>query len=245
MPLQQRTRPTLRARSSRRAGRWWLWAGLASAALAVLFGVLLVLDLLSPTPRTLSLPRVTGAPAALAAGPVSGTWTVAPGSRAGYRVHEILFGLHHTAVGRTPQVSGGITLSGSEVVAADFTVQMSSVRSDQAGRNVVWQRQIMLTSRYPRARFHLSRPIHLGAVPAVGKVISVPATGELTMRGVTRSITFTIEGERVSPSALDLRAEIPITFSEWRIPNPSFAVARVGPTGTLEVLLHLQRAASH
>jgi hypothetical protein len=32
-----------------------------------------------------------------------------------------------------------------------------------------------------------------------------------------------------------------IRFGLWDIPNPSFVVARVGSTGTLDVLLHLVR----
>ncbi|MHB8504775.1 MAG: YceI family protein [Acidimicrobiales bacterium] len=224
----------------RRRRRWWLYLGVAWLALAVVFGAFLVQDLLSHTPGRLSLPTV-GASGPLATGPVSGTWTVAPGSRVGYRVHEILFGLHHTAVGRTSEVTGGMTVSGRQVVAAEFTVQMASVQTDQAGREVMWRDFIMNTGAYPQARFRLTQPIDLGAVPAIGRVISVPATGQLTMRGETRVIHFTIRGERVSAGTIDLNAGIPIAYARWRIPNPSFAITRVADTGTLEVLLRLTR----
>jgi hypothetical protein len=43
------------------------------------------------------------------------------------------------------------------------------------------------------------------------------------------------------PGGIDVNAEIPVTFSRWRIPNPSFVVAKVGDGGTVEVLLHLVR----
>lgn len=240
-PPETRQRPTGRP-ARRTGGRWWLWAAIGSAALAVVFGVLFALDLSSHTPAPLALPRVAGASSGLAAGPVSGTWTIGPGSQVGYRVHEVLFGLDHTAVGRTSKVSGGVTLSGSEVVAADFTVQMHAVKTNQAGRQVMWDDFIMKTGAYPQARFRLTEPIHLGGVPAVGKVVPTHATGALTMRGVTRVVTFAIQGERVSPTAIDLHAAIPITFADWKIPRPNLAITKVSKSGTLEVLLHLHPA---
>lgn len=223
--------------------RWWLWAGIASAAAALVFGVLLVLDLTSSTPAPLRLPQVTGAHAVSgAAGAVSGTWSVTSGSQVGYRVHEVLFGFDHVAVGVTDRVTGGMVISGTRVVAADFSVQMASVRSGVAGRDVTWRDFIMNTGRYPRATFHLTRAIAIGHLPPIGEVVRAEAVGDLTLRGVTRSIRFGIAGERLANGAIDLQTAIPIRFAEWHIPNPSFAVAKVGGSGTLEVLLHLARS---
>ena len=217
-----------------------MWVGLGWALLGIALVAFIVQDLLSPTPGRLSLPR--GAVSDVAAGPLSGTWTVGSGSEVGYRVHEVLFGLSHTAVGRTHRVAGTMTFSGSELVAADFRVQMASVLTNQAGREVMWRDYIMNTGAYPLASFQLSQPIRLATLPPVGKVVPVVATGRLTMRGVTRVVHFTIRGERVSAAAIDLNAEIPIVFREWKIPNPSFAITKVSNTGTLEVLLHLSRS---
>jgi polyisoprenoid-binding protein YceI len=157
---------------------------------------------------------------------------------AGYRVHEVLFGQHHTAVGRTSKISGGIEISGTTVDAADFTVDLSSVKSDQTSRDAQFDGFIMETYEHPNARFHLTSPIPLAPLPSVGKTVTESATGQLTMRGVTRTVTFALSAERTD-GAIDVDAEIPVIFSDWHIPNPSFAVAQVGKTGTIEVLLHL------
>ena len=194
----------------------------------------------SPTPSRLQLPTVKGASAAVVPGPVSGTWIVGAGSVAGYRVDEQLFGQSHTAVGRTSKVTGGMVISGTEVTAADFTVDMASVRSDTRSRDAQFNGFIMDTTDHPDSSFRLTRAIQLGRVPAVGQTISVPATGDLTLRGVTRPVTFTLNAERLDGS-IDVNAVIPITYSRWHIPNPSFAVAKLGGTGTVEVLLHLAR----
>lgn len=233
------SRRTLRRRRPRR-----LLIAAAALAVAAVFIGLAVDRLLGGTPGKLSLPAASDAPPGpVAAGPVSGTWTVGPGSLAGYRVDEILFGLHHTAVGRTSKVSGGIVISGTTVTAADFTVDMASVESDQAGRNVQFHNYILDTGDYPHATFRLTRALDLKSVPPIGRVVSAQATGILTLRGVSRTVTFTMGAERLA-DGIDLNGEIPISYGLWHIPNPSFAIASLGRTGTVEVLLHL-RAATH
>lgn len=198
------------------------------------------------TPGRLHLPLAAGVAAGpVAAGPVSGTWVTSTGSLAGYRVNELLFGQTHTAVGRTSSVSGGIVVSGTVVTAADFTVRMATVKSDQGSRDVQFRGFIMDTAEHPDATFHLTSPIQLGAVPAIGHPVEVQAVGDLTLRGVRRSVTFTLSAERLAGDQIDVNAEIPIRFSLWHIPNPSFAVARVGDTGTVEVLLRLVPADAH
>lgn len=213
----------------------WVVAGLTLVALLLIGGPYFYFNVIEgKAPGKLSLPVAKG----VAPGPVSGTWTVTTGSIAGYRVEEVLFGQHHTAVGRTSKVTGGLVISGTEVTAADFNVDLKGVKSDQGSRDAQFNGFIMKTYDYPTATFKLTAPIHLGSVPPVGQQVQDTATGDLQMRGVTRPITFPLKAERVS-DGIDVNAEIPIVFSRWHIPNPSFAVAQVGSTGTLEVLLHL------
>jgi polyisoprenoid-binding protein YceI len=223
----------------------WLAGGVTALVVALVLGVLFLYHLEGGSaPGRLTLPPAAGVGSGpLAAGPVSGTWKVTTGSQAGYRVQEILLGLHHTAVGRTSKVSGGMIISGTTVDAADFKVDMAAVTTDAAGRNVQFHDYILKTGTYPSATFRLTKPIQLGSVPGDSQVVTEPATGNFTLRGVTRPVTFTIKAERVT-GGIDLNAEIPIHFARWKIPNPSFAVAKVGSTGTIEVLLHLVPAKS-
>ncbi|MBO0692780.1 MAG: YceI family protein, partial [Acidimicrobiaceae bacterium] len=109
-----------------------------------------------------------------------------------------------------------------------------------AGRNVAFHDFILKTGTYPHASFRLVHPISLGTDPADRTVVSEPAVGDLTLRGVTRRVAFTVKAERLG-ARIDVNAQIPIRFGLWHIPNPSFAIAQVGDTGTIEVLLHLER----
>lgn len=239
---------TRRRRRRRPAGRTfplkWVVLGLALAAAVLFGGPYIFFNLIEGNPPSrLHLPPAAGvASGPVAPGPVSGTWVVSTGSQAGYRVHELLFGQSHTAVGRTSKVTGGMVISGEEVTAADFTVNMASVTSDQGSRDVMFRGHIMDTADHPNGSFRLTSPITLDGIPAVGRQITVQAVGDLTLRGVRRSVTFTLSAERLSAGSIDVNAEIPIRFSLWHIPNPSFAVAQVGNTGTIEVLLHLVAA---
>jgi polyisoprenoid-binding protein YceI len=223
----------------RHPGAEWLIGGIAALAIAASLGPLVFFHLEGDAPGRLSLPPAHGATSGpVPAGPLSGTWTVTSGSQAGYRVEEILFGQHHTAVGRTTKVTGGLVISGATVDAADFTVDMAAVTTDEAGRNVAFHDFILKTGTYPHASFHLTQAIQLGTIPPPGKVVTETATGAFTLRGVTRVISFPLRAERVG-NEIDLNAEIPVTYSDWHIPNPSFAITQVGKTGTIEVLLHL------
>jgi polyisoprenoid-binding protein YceI len=194
-----------------------------------------------PAPARLSLPKSGPGSGPLVAGPVSGTWTVASGSESGYRVQEVLFNQSHTAVGRTSRVSGGLIISGTVVAAADFSVDMATVKSDDVSRDVQFRDYILATSKYPHASFRLTQPIQLGSIPQPGAIISAPATGDLTLHGVTHLVTFIVRAERTT-SGIDVNAEIPVVLSYWHIRNPSFVITKVGNSGLLEVLLILQRA---
>src|SRR5215475_10998459 len=57
-----------------------------------------------------------------AAVPLPGTWAVAAGSRAGYRVNEVLLGQQNVAVGRTSSVTGHLAIRRTTVTAGTFTL---------------------------------------------------------------------------------------------------------------------------
>src|SRR5580704_7563338 len=197
-----------------------------------------------PAPAKLELPRSfstssTATGSAAAASSLDGVWNVGAGSQAGYRVNEVLVGQNATAVGRTGKIWGSVTISGSSVTKALFTVDMASVVSDQSQRNARFDGPIMDVSQYPTATLILSAPIDLGTIPAQGTVAHYSAAGNLTLHGVTKSVTFPVTAERVG-AGIDVLADVPITISEWNIANPSIGgFVTTANSGTLEVLLHL------
>lgn len=173
----------------------------------------------------------SGAPASL-----DGTWTVTTGSQAGYRVPETLFGQKTTAVGRTSDVKGTMTVAGTKVTAAELTVDLTTVKSDQANRDRQYNGRIMNTAQFPEATFTLTTPIELGSIPADLAEVSLPATGTFTIHGVTKTVTLDLKARR-NGGNIEVNGAIPVTFADYDIDNPSFGPASVGDSGTMEFLV--------
>lgn len=182
----------------------------------------------------------TTAPAAGTNAGTDGVWKVATGSQAGYRVKEILFGQSTEAVGRTDKVTGSFTVSGSSIPTGTFSVDMTSVSSDQSRRDGQFHGRIMDTARFPTATFTLTKPIVLSSIPAAGGKVEASATGDLTLHGTTKSVTFTVQAQREA-AAIKVAGTIPITFADYGIDNPSGGPAQVGDNGELEFLLVFHR----
>jgi polyisoprenoid-binding protein YceI len=180
-------------------------------------------------------------PATTALDSVDGTFKIASGSQAGYRVKENLFGQSATAVGRTSAVTGSFTIRGTTVTKASFTVDMTKVTSDRSQRDDQFQGRIMDTADFPLATFVLTKPIALGSVPADGVVIHPKATGKLTLHGVAKTVTFDLDAKR-SGGAIDVSSSMVITFADYNVDNPSGGPASVGDSGTLEFLLVLSKS---
>jgi hypothetical protein len=99
----------------------------------------------------------------------------------------------------------------------------------------------MDVATYPTATLHLTGPITLGSIPAIGHEVSYAGSGSLTMHGVTKTISLPLSAERTA-TGIAVLADIPITFADWQIANPSVGgFVTTANTGTLEVLLQLVR----
>lgn len=187
----------------------------------------------------------TAAPTATDAVPVatdpSGTWNISPDSVLGYRVSEVLFGLDTEGAGRTNQVSGTLVIEGATATSAEFTVQMASITSDDDRRDGQFNGRIMSTDQFPTSTFVLTSPIDFGAVPAEGETITAAATGDLTLRGVTNSVTFEVQA-KLEGGRIGILGNIPIAFSDYDIPDPSNSAAIVKDNGLLEFVLVFDKA---
>jgi polyisoprenoid-binding protein YceI len=176
-----------------------------------------------------------------ASGSLDGTWTVGSGSQAGYRVNEVLFGQSSQAVGRTSAVAGQLILAGTQVRSGSFSVDLSKVSSDKRQRDAQFQGRIMDTASHPTATFKLVQPVALGPIPASGATIKATANGQLTLRGITRPVTVVVTARR-NGDGFQVSGLIPVTFSDWSIPNPSFGPVTTDDHGQIEFLLAFVRS---
>ncbi|HEV2309407.1 MAG TPA: YceI family protein, partial [Acidimicrobiia bacterium] len=121
------------------------------------------------------------------------------------------------------------------------TVDLAQVHSDSGTRDSQFQGRIMDTADHPTATFALTSPIRLARIPPVGAPTTVQGTGTLTLRSTTRPVTVTLSAQRTS-TAVQVSGSIPVQFSDFGIPNPTFGPASTGDSGLVEFLLNYTRA---
>lgn len=187
-----------------------------------------------------------------ATGTLDGTWAVNTelgsfsdfsGSFVGYRVQEQLASIGaNTAVGRTPDVSGSIAIQGSQVTEGEFTADLTTLKSDDDRRDGQLRRQGIQTQQFPNATFKLTSPIDFGSVPADGEEVTVTATGDFTLHGVTKSVEIPLQAKR-SDDVIVVAGSLPITFADYDIEKPnSFSVLSIDDTGIMEFQLLFTKA---
>src|SRR6266550_718957 len=230
----------------------------AVAALAVLGGggaYVYYFSGLRTAPPTLALasPSASGSASASTAAGGTGTWTITTGSLAGYRVKEQFVGQSstHEAVARTGNVTGqvSITKSGTtyDLTSATVTVQLGNLASvDQvAGYNVTNRDRIVQgslgVSSFPTAVF-VAQPLTLPAGVETGQAVSVTVPGQLTIHGVTKDVTASLQ-LRVSGTTAQIAGTIATNMTDFGISPPNIGFTTVQPAVTIEVSLNLAQGA--
>jgi polyisoprenoid-binding protein YceI len=176
------------------------------------------------------------APSTLDASDLAGDWTVGSGSEAGYRLHEVLNGSDVTVTGRTDSVSGTATVDGSSITAASIEVEVADIATDSAQRDSYFRDSALDTAAFPKATFTLTSPI-ADAVPSGRGTTTVQAAGDLTLHGVTKSVTATLQ-VGLNGDGVDISGSIPITFADYGVQAPSLGFVKVDADGAVEFLVH-------
>jgi polyisoprenoid-binding protein YceI len=167
---------------------------------------------------------------------VEGNWVIAADSEVGYRVNESINGFDTTANGRTNAITGQFTIAGTQATTGDWTVDMTTFKSDESRRDGQFKGRIMSVDQFPTSTFTLTQPIDFGSVPADGQTITASATGDLTLRGVTKSVTFDLQAT-FKNGRIGVLGQIPVVFADYGIPNPSIATISTEDHGLLEFVL--------
>ncbi len=178
---------------------------------------------------------------------LDGTWTVKPGNTdnfVGYRVTEKLFAnISETeATGRTDNVTASMTLDGTTVKDVTVTADLRDLTSDNSFRDGRIKSEGLESDDFPEAKFVLTEPITLSAVPAAGDTIKTQAKGDFTLHGVTKSVTIDLEG-RWDGKQVQVVGSLPIAFDDYGVSAPSApAVASVDDHGTMELQLFFDKS---
>jgi polyisoprenoid-binding protein YceI len=183
----------------------------------------------------------TAAAPAAATSPVEGTWTLVSSSVAGFRIGYTSPVGDGTRVGRTNAVTGQMGVHGSTVQTGRFSVDFRQIECDGGSTCTQHIQQIMDVADFPYETFVLTSPIRLGSVPPDGKQVSTPVTGQLTLRGVTQAVTFTLTARRNS-ARIDVLGSIPVDRDDYKIPDANEPGFHIAKKGTVELLLTFQHS---
>lgn len=175
-----------------------------------------------------------------------GTWAVALGESVfvGYRVDEVFAGesVTRTATGRTPAVSGTMTVEGDTVTAADVTADVTQLASDQARRDSALATRGLETGEFPEATFTLSEPVTLPTAPERDAPVEATVAGELTLHGESRPVELAVEARWDGPT-ISVAGNAPVAFADFgmeAVEIPGFV--RTEDTGTMEFQLVFEPA---
>ena len=173
-----------------------------------------------------------------------GRWEVlADGSSfAGYRVEEELARIGATtAVGRSTVLTGSLVFDGAAITEVVIEVDLTALTSDDSRRDGALRRQALETNTYPSTTFTLTQPIPVKEVPAEGEMLSVTATGDLTLHGVTREVQIPMEGQLVG-DRVAVVGSLEIVFADYDMDTPSaFIVLAIDDHGIMEFQLVFER----
>lgn len=220
----------------------------------------------APAQPTAAPAQPTSAPAATDAG--SGAATAAPttassggnaagqftlvlapsGNEARYRVREQLANLPapSDAVGKTSAITGQLVLGADGAPVAGqskITVDITGLTSDSGMRDGFVGRTVLDTGSYPDVTFAPTAVSGLPSpLPTAGDV-TFKLTGDLTVHGTTKSVTWDVKATAANGTDLSGTATTSFTFADFGLEQPHVGrVLSIQDTIKLEFDFHFVKS---
>jgi polyisoprenoid-binding protein YceI len=162
---------------------------------------------------------------------------------AGYRIGEELAGIGSTtAVGRTHDVSGSLTVDGDQVTEASFEVDMTTLESDRPQRDNTLKTRGLETENFQTATFTLTEPFDIPDDARSAGEATLSAVGELDLHGVTQEVTLDIDA-CLDGETVGLVGSVPIALADYQIEPPTIPgrVLGVEDQGELEFQIFMTK----
>ena len=232
---------------------WWLLRDDAPAEVSIDEAVSQVTSTQVTTTQAAGSPTTTAAPEpAEAIDGIDGVWNVdttvgefsytdSTGTFVGFRVREELAGVGEIdAVGRTPEVTGSLTIADDTVTEVEIVADLAALTTDDSRRDGK-VRGALGTDQFPTASFRLTQPIDLGPEALTGGRVVAEATGELTIRDVTRSVVLPLEAQLVD-DVIVVVGSLRLEFADYGVKVPTAPIVlSADEFGDLELQLFLRR----
>jgi len=162
-------------------------------------------------------------------------------SQASFQIDETLRGSPNTVVGATSEVAGQILIDSNDLGASQFSTIVINARTlitDSDQRNRVMRSPVILDSGSDENELITFTPASLdgldGVTPSVGESLDFEVTGDLIIKGMTKTVTFSVSAVLADESTIQGTATARVLRSDFAIgiPNVPF-VADVADEVTL------------
>lgn len=160
------------------------------------------------------------------AGELSGTvvFTIVPAeSEARFLIDEVLNGADKTVIGVTNQVGAEIAVNFDDPAGTQVgTIQVNAraLVTDNDFRNRAIKNQILRTDEFEFVVFTPTGITGMPAATALNEAYSFQITGDLTVRDVTRQVTFDVLATLTSPTTMAGSASTTILYADYGIVIP-------------------------
>jgi polyisoprenoid-binding protein YceI len=144
-------------------------------------------------------------------------------SEARFVIDEVLNNAPKTVIGTTNQVAGEFAVDPSDPARSQIGVIQVNARTlttDSEFRNRAIKNQILQTDQYEFITFTPKRLVGLPASATTGQSYSFQVVGDLTIRDVTREVTFDVTVTPKSESRLEGTAQTTIRYADYGITIP-------------------------
>lgn len=193
------------------------------------------------SPTATAVPTATPSPAATSAG--ARTWTVASASKATVSVREQLVGVSvpSDAVLVATGATGAFTLNADLSFSQDSKISfdLTTLTSDSRDRDNFVKQDTLSTRQFPKAELVPTRISGIAALPASG-TFSFKLTGNLTIRGKTKEVTFDVTATRTG-GELKATATLnpPVKFGDFGMSAPSVPFRVVSIVDEIRLVVEL------
>lgn len=167
--------------------------------------------------------QATAAPAAKAAGELRLALDPAA-TKARFRVKEQFANqtVMAEAVGETDKVTGQLVIDSTGKINRDqskFTVDMNSLKTDQAQRDNFIKRGTLGVSQFPTAQFVPTEIKGLASPLPTSGDVQFQLVGDMTVRGVTKPVTWDVTG-KIEGQSLVGQAKTAFKFGDFGMEAP-------------------------
>ena len=182
----------------------------------------------------------TALPASTAQGSGPVVFQIVPDqSQVSFSIYEELGGQPKTVVGTTSEVAGQLAVDVqdlSETQVGVIQVNARTLTTDNDRRNGAIRNFILNTDQYEFITFTPTSVTGLSGAAQPGQSFTLQISGDLTLRDVTRSVTFNVTAQGVSATQITGTATATVNRGDFNLTIPSVRnVANVGEEVTLQI----------